>query len=174
MSISAVGSDAAKHLSLFQQRRQDLADMVSAVQSGDLATARETLAAYQQNTLKAQAITGYPAGQRSRLPQSSPLKSDLSTIGGFIRSGDLAAAQSVLAGLERDREAGAAQPSGAGENPMQSTADLGALLDAFQPGQGAGQGTTADTTGAPFPQNAPTLSSEDNDLDTLLAAVLAR
>lgn len=134
MSVSAINSGGNAFLSgtsgLFHQRRQDFKAMENAVKNGDLASAQTALAAWQQDSQNIQNARGTTASPSSQ--SNNPFQTDLSSLTQAIQSGDINAAQTSLATLEKDRQGGTG--NAVGQTPSSFLSDLQAMLQAVQSG----------------------------------------
>jgi hypothetical protein len=137
MSISGIGAGSSSSLlSLLQQRRQELKDMMNAVQSGDIAGAQQSLTSLQQNGTGVQTGTA-SAAQQLELQGSGALN-DLAVLISSVQSGDIGAAQTALTAFQQDQASGSATSDGAAAPQPSIAASLSVLLIAVQ-----SSGTTA-------------------------------
>lgn len=125
MSISGIsaGSSNSVLLQLFQQRNQALASLESAVQSGNIGTAQQSLTALQQDTQTIQSTldppgdqstggqgTGSSSGQPAGSSAQSTFASDLTALLQAVQSGNTATAQQDATAVQNDlQNAGSAQ-----------------------------------------------------------------
>ncbi len=129
MSISSIDAGASPAYqsglsSLFKQRKQDFKAIEDAVQSGDLASAKQAVAVFQQDQQNIQNARSAIGGQSQSSQQNSPFKNDVSAVIGAIQSGDLTGAQTALKTLEQDQQSrfgnGPAHGPGTFKNDLQS------------------------------------------------------
>jgi hypothetical protein len=111
MSISGVSSAASNAAlqRLFQQRNQDLASLESAVQSGNIATAQQSLTTLQQDTQTIQSTldpTGDQSTNSSTTGSSSQnsFASDLAGLLQAVQSGDIATARQDATAVQNDMQ----------------------------------------------------------------------
>ena len=123
MSISSINSGAnpayqAGPSGLFKQARQDFKAIENAVQSGDLAGAKQAVATFQQDQQNIHNARG-AAGGPSQSPQpDSQFKNMVSSLLTSIQSGDLTSAQQSLSAVQANMKAFGAghHHHGGGEN----------------------------------------------------------
>jgi ribosomal protein S20 len=137
MSVSSVSSGVSSSSpfqvsSLWRQRRQDLKTMESAVQAGDLTSAQQALAAFQQDQQALQSARSAAGAQGQGFQSQNQFQTDLAAFTTAIQSGDLQSAQTALSTLEQDRRVHAGGPSGQGQGAFKT--DLQTLLQAVQSG----------------------------------------
>ncbi len=117
MSISGISSAAsnAALLQLYQQRNQALASLESAVQSGNISTAQQSLTALQQDTQTIQSTldpsgnqsasgqgAGSSSGQTAGASAQSAFASDLTALLQAVQSGNTATAQQDATAVQND------------------------------------------------------------------------
>ena len=117
MSISGISSAAsnAALVQLFQQRNQALAALESAVQSGNMSAAQQSLTTLQQDTQTIQSTldpsgnqsssgpgTGASSGQTSGTSAQSAFASDLTALLQAVQSGNTATAQQDATAVQND------------------------------------------------------------------------
>ena len=141
MSVQSLSSNAPI-LDLFKQRRDAMQSMESAVQSGDLTTAQQSLSQVQAatQTLQGGQNQQSPSDGAPNNPYASTLKADLTSLMSAVQSGDLAGAQSALQQFQTDKGnapwmSNATQSqSQNGSNPSSAPSFLEALAKGSQSG----------------------------------------
>ena len=116
MSISglSLSSKAAAMQQLFQQRRQDLASLESAVQAGNITSAQQSPTALDQDTSTIQSALNpsssqSPGSQGSDAFPRSAFASDLTALVQAVQSGDVTTAQQDAAAIENDLQTSGSQ-----------------------------------------------------------------
>lgn len=101
MAISGVSSTINAYQSnvqsTYKQRQQDVQNLASALQSGDLPGAQTAFAALQKLRPGGQTRNGQQGNS-----STSPISRDFSALGNALQSGDIAGAQSAFATLQKD------------------------------------------------------------------------
>jgi hypothetical protein len=101
MAIAGIGSTLNAYQphvqSNFKQRQQDVQNLASALQSGDLTGAQTAFAALQKLRQGQQT----PSGQQGN-NATNPIRTDFTALGKALQSGDISGAQSAFATLQKD------------------------------------------------------------------------
>src|SRR5882672_6451157 len=110
MSISSINSGAnpayqSGPSSLFKQVRQDFKAIENAVQSGDLASAKQAVSAFQQDQQNLQNARGVAGGPNQSPQPDSQFKNMVSSLITSIQSGDLTSAQQSLSAVQANMKA---------------------------------------------------------------------
>ncbi len=159
MSISSINSGANPACqtgpsSLFKQVRQDFKAIENAVQSGDLASAKQAVAAFQQDQQNLQNARGAAGGPNQDPQPNSQFKNMVSSLITSIQSGDLSSAQKSLSAVQANMRAFGAghhhHHSGGGKDgdaDAQSQANASSLNSLFPPtGLSNSSGASFDNT----------------------------
>ena len=110
MSVSSINAGAnpvyqAGPSGLFKQARQDFKAIENAVQSGDLASAKQAVAAFQQDQQNIQNARGVAGGPGQGSQPDSQFKNIVSSLLTSIQSGDLTSAQQSLSAVQANMKA---------------------------------------------------------------------
>src|SRR5262249_9184731 len=137
MSVSSMNSCVSpsyqSQLSgVFRQRRQDFKAMESAVQSGDLASAQQALAAFQHDQQTIQNSRSTAGAQGPGAQPQTQFQTDLAAPTAAIQSGDGKSAQTALNTLEQDRQTHVGGATSYGQGAFKT--DMQTLLQAVQSG----------------------------------------
>ena len=101
MAISGVSSTINAYQSnvqsTYKQRQQDVQNLASALQAGDVTGAQTAFAALQKLRPGGQTRSGQQGNSAT-----SPISRDFSALGNALQSGDIAGAQSAFATLQKD------------------------------------------------------------------------
>ncbi|MFI5016134.1 MAG: hypothetical protein ACHQAY_27690 [Hyphomicrobiales bacterium] len=136
MSISGIGSGSASLINLYQQRQQDLKNLENAVQSGDITSAQQMLATYQQDGQSVQTAQSSTGDQRSGFQQSPQLSSELVIVIGTLQASGASGAQAA-AGTSQQGSQSAATGNADPSQPSFLN-DLASLIQAVQSGDAVG------------------------------------
>jgi hypothetical protein len=144
MSISGVSSVAsnAALLQLYQQRNQALASLESAVQSGNISTAQQSLTALQQDTQTIQSTldpsgdqsasgqgAGSSSGQTAGSSAQSAFASDLTALLQAVQSGNMATAQQDATAVQNDLQNAGSQQAPAATSGHHHHHQMGQAAD---------------------------------------------
>lgn len=135
MSISGIGSSSASLASLYQQRRQDLQNLESAVQSGNITSAQQMLATYQQDGQSLQGALPSTGDQQGGIQQGPQLSSELVIAIATLQASDASGAQAA-SGISQQ---GSQNATAGNADPSQPSFlnDLASLIQAVQSGDTA-------------------------------------
>ena len=157
MSINSVGLDQSVGTngwrSTVRQARQDFAQIVQALQAGNLGAAQQAYSDFQQVQ---SGLTG--AATATTATSSSPVVSDWSALGQALQSGTLSSAQNALTKLQQDAQS---QWQSKMVQELQNAASVYTLLQGSQ--------TSSVTTAAATSQSG--INSVQNDLNALNTAL---
>jgi hypothetical protein len=102
-SVSGISSYNNSYQNVLQsnwkQRKQDFEDMITAIQSSDLAGAQKALAAFQSTYT--QSVSQVDNGEQQS-NQNSPILTDYNSLANALSSGDLTGAQQAFTSLLQD------------------------------------------------------------------------
>ena len=138
--LSAISTLLSSAQAPQSSRRQDFAQLASALQSGNLAGAQQAYGALQQGQ-------GASGGSSTSINNSvnNPITTDFAALGKALSSGDLNGAQSAFSQLQSDLKSA----QGTQQGPAQTTAGTKGHHHHHHGGEGGGEGEPSSTTSTP-------------------------
>jgi len=109
MSISSVSSPGntyqqTNQVSPFKQAKQDYAALAQALAAGNISAAQQAFSAFQQDLQSVQQTQGAQQPVQATQSAKGGIQGDLSSLSQALSTGDMSAAQTAFANLQKDAQ----------------------------------------------------------------------